>query len=637
MQQSIQKLTKVFEYFLEEYVLSNFGPDFDDNDKIRNKISSKEIDRNLERLLVSKFLSAPCSCGKNCQNQFSDSELLEARDDFRNLTWNEKNCVMLTQLNSFQKISKYAKSARTTKARTRNKFEYRINTDRLVCRDTFLFYHGETLKRLKYLQKHLAEVGASPPIHGNAGRKPKHACSFEDKQDVVAFIVNFAAMHGMPDPGRDLRKGKGKLRILLPTVLNYRAVHRIYQKSISGRAARQVEYHSFVRIWQEMVPHICFNKPRSDLCITCENFKRTLNQIASDMEESRDDEKIRIHEQAIAHLERAKKERDYYHHCIRLSEKGYLKLGPRQRISPCKPNSRNISMHYSWDFAQQRHYPYEDQQVGPIYFKTPRRVQLFGICCEGIPRQVNYLIDEADFQDKSSNTVISLLDHFFENHGFGEKHVYLTADNCVGQNKNNAVLQYLLYRTLVGLHDKIRLSFMMVGHTKFAPDGYFGLIKYRYRRSSIYTYEQLAGVIERSSENRHNLCQRYRSESGTPNFEYRDWVKWLSKYFKNLPNITKYHHFIIDKKMRGDVITKETFDSSEEKHELLKDRFPFTHKKLPRLPERLIPSGLSAERSWYLYEKIREHIPSITDKDETCPLPTVVKPKTKQRRDKENE
>ena len=59
------------------------------------------------------------------------------------------------------------------------------------------------------------------------------------------------------------------------------------------------------------------------------------------------------------------------------------------------------------------------------------------------------------------------------NHGLGEKYAYLTADNCVGQNKNNAVLQYLIYRTLVGLHDKIWISFMLVGHTKFAPDGYF--------------------------------------------------------------------------------------------------------------------------------------------------------------------
>jgi len=372
MQPSKFELTKVFENFLEEYVLSNLRPEADSQHETRKIfLPPKEADSNQEQLLLSNFLATDCSCGKKCQEQFSESELFEGREAFRVLTWSEKNCVILAQLRSFQMISDHAKSARRSKARKRQKFEYRINADRLVCRDTFLFYHGETLKRLKSLQKHLAEVGTSPPIHGNTGRKPKHACSCEDKQNIKTFIVNFAATHGMPDPGRDLRKGKGKLRILLPTVLNYRAVHRIYQKSTSGRTTRQVEYHTFGRIWQEMVPHICFNKPRSDLCITCENFKKALNQIASDLGENRDSEKIRIHQQAIGHLEHAKKERDYYRHCISLAERCYSKLGPRQRISPCKPNSRSISMHYSWDFAQQLHYPYEDQQVGPIYFKTP--------------------------------------------------------------------------------------------------------------------------------------------------------------------------------------------------------------------------------------------------------------------------
>jgi len=622
--QSKNDLTKVFENFTEEYLLSSFGFDADIEEKITPFVL-KEVDRVQEKLLVSEFLSTPCSCGKNCQKQFSENELHESRENFRYLSRNEKNCVILAQLRSFQRSSKHSKSGRTVKARSRQKFEYRINADRLVCRNTYLFYHGETLKRLKYLQKHLAEVGTLPPMHGNTGRKPKHAFSLDEKKDIKAFINNFAAMHGMPDPGRDLRKGKGRLRILLPTVLNYREVHRIYLKSTSDRDVRQVEYHSFVRIWQEMAPHICFNKPRSDLCMTCENFKKALNQIASDMKESREDEKVRIHQQAIAHLERAKKERGYYQDCISVAEKSYQKLGPQQKVPPCKPNSRNIAMHYSWDFAQQVHYPFEDQQVGPIYFKTPRRAQLFGICCEGIPRQVNYLIDEADFLDKNANTVISLLDHFFTNHGLGEKHAYLTADNCVGQNKNNAILQYLLYRTLVGLHDKIRLSFMIVGHTKFAPDGYFGLIKHRYRRSSVYTYDQLADLIDRSTENGHNICQRYQNASGNPNFEYRDWSKWLSKYFKKLPNITKYHHFSIDKNKPGVVITKETIDGPEEKHELLKDTFIFSNKQLLRLPVKLVPSGLSSERSWYLYEKIREHIPALDDKDATCPLPNVQK------------
>jgi len=632
LKDAFKELTEVFKNLLNEYAIPSSWSIPDTNDRDINSLTgeqytTKEVSPNQEQKLISNFLTKPCRCGKNCQNQFSPEELFAARADFRSLSWDSKNCTTLSQLRSCQKISTNSKSARSTKDRQRQKFDYRINADRPVCRDVFLFYNCETLKRLKHLQKHLIEVGLSSPTHGNVGRKPKHACTNEDKQSIKNFIVNFAAAHGLPDPGRDLRKGKGKLRILLPAVLNYRSIHRVYQKSLFGKTDKILEYRSFVRIWQEISPYICFSKPRSDLCMTCENYKKVLNQIASDLNEEREDEKIRVHQQAIEHLENAKKERDYYYHCIKIAEKHYHAIRNKQRKIINKPNSRQISMHYSWDFAQQIPYPYENQQVGPIYFKTPRKAHLFGVCNEGVPQQVNYLIDEADFLEKNSNVVISLLDHFFENHAIGETHAFLTADNSVAQNKNNAVMQYLLYRTLVGLHDKITLSFMIVGHTKFAPDGYFGLIKYLYRRSNVYTYDQLVDIIEKSSEKGHNLCQRYRDVNGSVNFEYRDWSTWLSKYFKKLPNITKYHHFAIDSQEPGMIVVKESIDSLEEKFNLLKAKFPFNSKKLPlRLPRKLTPPKLSAERAWYLYDKIREHIPETRDKDATCPKPEVAKP-----------
>lgn len=54
---------------------------------------------------------------------------------------------------------------------------------------------------------------------------------------------------------------------------------------------------------------------------------------------------------------------------------------------------------------------------------------------------MNYLIDEAVATGKGANTVVSLLHHFLANHGLGETDLSLHADNCVGQNKNNVVLQ----------------------------------------------------------------------------------------------------------------------------------------------------------------------------------------------------
>jgi len=286
--------------------------------------------------------------------------------------------------------------------------------------------------------------------------------------------------------------------------------------------------------------------------------------------------------------------------------------------------------HYSWAFAQQLHYPYEEQQVGPIYFKTPRKAQLFGLCCEGIPRQTNYLIDAEDCPDKGANTVISLLDHFFTHHGLGEKYVCLTSDYCVGQNKNNAVLHYLMYRVLATLHDNIALSFMIVGHTKFAPDGYFGLIRKSYRRSNIYTYEDLVRTVLNSSKSGHNICQpsrKYKGSVNKQNLMYRDWSSWLLKFFNKLPDITSYRHYRISKKKPGFVFLKKSIEGDEIAVQLLKKEVPFGKNKKFRLPSKIIPKGLSLERQWYLYDQIRTHIPDEKDKNMTCPKPNQSKPK----------
>ena len=65
-------------------------------------------------------------------------------------------------------------------------------------------------------------------------------------------------------------------------------------------------------------------------------------------------------------------------------------------------------MHYSFEYAQNVHYPSNPQQPGPayMYFKSLCRCGLFGITCEPLGFQVNYLVG------KGANATISLLDHF---------------------------------------------------------------------------------------------------------------------------------------------------------------------------------------------------------------------------------
>ena len=75
-------------------------------------------------------------------------------------------------------------------------------------------------------------------------------------------------------------------------------------------------------------------------------------------------------------------------------------------VEPC---SNDLVVHYAFHMAQQVHYPSDPFQPGPLYFLTPRKCGIFGVCCEAIPRQINYLIDEASDTGKGAISIVSML------------------------------------------------------------------------------------------------------------------------------------------------------------------------------------------------------------------------------------
>ena len=158
-----------------------------------------------------------------------------------------------------------------------------------------------------------------------------------------------------------------------------------------------------------------------------------------------------------------------------------------------RPCSYKGTVHYLYDYAQQLHYPANPNQPGPIYFKTPRKCGLFGVCCEAIPRQVNFFIDENLLTGKGANSTISYVHYFFEHHGLGKTRAQIHADNCGAQNKNSAFVWYYLWRVKKELHSKINYDFLLPGHTKFAPDWCFGLVKQKTRRTLFHLCFALQG------------------------------------------------------------------------------------------------------------------------------------------------
>ena len=171
--------------------------------------------------------------------------------------------------------------------------------------------------------------------------------------------------------------------------------------------------------------------------------------------------------------------RDFYRSCI---TKGKLAINPEN------PDATPEYTHLTFDFAQQATIPHHARQVGALYFKVPRRIQIFDVANEAVPCQYNYLVDENETigidgsECHGPNAVITMLHHHVEKHCKPSPHLGLHADNCAGQNKNLSVLAYCTWRVIVGLNVTIQLDFMRVGHTRCFVDAGFGLLKQKYRK-----------------------------------------------------------------------------------------------------------------------------------------------------------
>ena len=396
--------------------------------------------------------------------------------------------------------------------------------------------------------------------------------------------------------------------MLLPTDVTKVKVFREYQKACNVASLFFCSKSHFLYLWRKQLPHVRIMKPYTDLCDTCQRMQHAISLTAN----LSDEEKASKLTEFSDHLEMAKAERKLYNEQCRSCH---------EQLS--KDDSGSVqSMHYSFDFAQQIHYSSSPQQPGSLYFKTARKCAVFGICCEPISKQVTYLIDEACTTGKGADTVISFLHHFFEEHSEGETELLLHADNCCGQNKNNAVMQYLAWRTLVTRHKAIQISFMLPGHTKFAPDRFFGLFKQKFRRCQVETMMDVVQVVQSSTDKALNLPQPIVDPVSKQQYvHFYKWSAFLDQFFKPIPQILSYQVFNISSAKPGTIILQRHSLSPQEEVSICR-QLPGTIELLEEIPLQ----GLSLARQWYFYEQIREFCTTEEAANSTCPKPSLPKP-----------
>ena len=410
---------------------------------------------------IEMFIRDGCDCSQapKCSNILTKETIMKGRQESLELTKDELDLVVMAQIRSLRSIHEQPTS-RTSHhssehAVTRSRSEYYLHGVR-ICRKTFLFIHCMSGSRYERLVSHYKETGLCTRLHGNSKCLPHNACSHEAISRLTSFVTNYARAHGMPLPGRI--PGHRSKVMLLHSDQTKVFVYSKYAEACRVNGWNAIGRRKFYEVWQQLLPHIAVSTPSTDLCFTCQQNNKSI-QLSGCLSE---EEKLKRVKTAHDHLLQAGKERLYYNSQVEVAQASALAAksdGTTPRLA-----------HYSFDFAQQIHYPFDSQQTGPEYFKTGRKCGIFGVCNDGESTQVNYLIDEAENPGKGADCVVSLLHHYLGVHGVHENDLLLHADNCVGQNKNNCIIQYLMWRVMCGLNERVEVSFMLSGHTKFSPD-----------------------------------------------------------------------------------------------------------------------------------------------------------------------
>ena len=162
---------------------------------------------------------------------------------------------------------------------------------------------------------------------------------------------------------------------------------------------------------------------------------------------------------------------------------------------------------------------------------------------------------------------------------------------------------------MTGLHETVNYDFLIPGHTKFAPDWCFGLVKQTTRRTFTLSLFDIARAVEESAVV--NVAELVGFHNGDVHVPAYDWVTYLQQYFTKLPKIKSYHHVRFDKDHPGTVFCKQYWYSEERAINLLRNR-----SQLPQpdqLPVIVTPEGISSKRAEYLYKEIRDFCPAGTE------------------------
>lgn len=605
-----------------------------------------------DRIETLKRVPSPC-CQKDCLHHVLTEREAAVRvflEDWHTLDKPQQTLALRLMIRLCSRWSE-----RTVRGNTRTQPRVSFFDPLLgpVCRRAFarLINLGEATLARHTAAVHASEGRFAPPVHKNTGHG-HHCIPAEARQMVLRFLMDIGATVGEESAGRHRLRDDHERSdtatapregpvIFLPAMYTLRLLYRLYTQhvaeqsetgsfAVSWRTFRRI-FHSPALLWLRL------RSARDDMCEVCLQYRGTMAGLMAGSESQQGLEELsEMSRVFVAHRDRALAARKAYRKACKQARDGAARLTDALQAghdTTTLQALRNVyTAHYSFDFAQNLWLPQLADTPGQFYFLSLRSVILFGIVDDGgtgTPHQVNMLYDQTT-AGKGSSEVVSMLYHFLirERHpAYATPHVVFHADNCTGQNKNSTVIHFLLWCVATGLLESVEFRFLVKGHTKFSPDGGFGMIKRYYRRANIYTIDQVAKVIQEST-----MTTQRNTAIILPQRRFGDWKTALRQYFLPFKGVGacaafRFHTTYALGEVQVQGYDEDTWKSVRllqphiQPHDLLTNReFLTLADWLPSLEVPTIPT----KKQWDLYEKVRPYVPEEYQ-DIICPQPSVSK------------
>ena len=187
------------------------------------------------------------------------------------------------------------------------------------------------------------------------------------------------------------------------------------------------------------------------------------------------------------------------------------------------------------------------EKPGSTYYLQKVSHDILGIVDHSENKSTVYVFDER-IGPKNTDHTVSFLTNFW--HSVTQRHPWIHRlanflDNATSTNKNKYLFSWAMEMVSTGELEHIHISFMIAGHTKFAPDRLFSTIGCAYKTEDVFTISDLKSICDK--------CATCTVETGE---NVLTWRNTLGEKYSDLPGVRKYHDFLIVKAHDRRVVMK---------------------------------------------------------------------------------